>query len=180
VFVFSVTSRWSDSNLPGQMVMAQGRLLFWFVLTVFYFAVVHHVTNLYLAEHQVVERYALTGSISPVFWIGFVLIGTVIPIVLLMWGSEKNNCRNLIIACAASVAGGVALIYTIVVGSQSTPLQLFPGKTVIASSFGDAGFDSYQPSALELGLGVGGVALAVLLCLILLRILPFTPASERR
>ncbi|MEE9319637.1 MAG: NrfD/PsrC family molybdoenzyme membrane anchor subunit [Granulosicoccus sp.] len=179
VFIFSATARWQNSDLPESMVFAQGRLLLWFVLAVLYFAVVHHVTNLYLAEHQVVERYALAGPMSPVFWVGFVLIGTIAPIVLLFrGGSENKRCRNLIFASAVTILGGMALIYTIVIGAQSTPQRLFPDKTVIASRFGDAGFELYQPTAWELGLGIGGVAMAVLMCLILLRVLPFTPEPE--
>ena len=67
------------------------------------------------------------------------------------------------------------LVYIVVVGSQNLAQRLFPGKTVTASSFGDAGFVKYDPSIWEWGLGIGGVSLAMLIFVFLLRVLPVSP-----
>ena len=69
------------------------------------------------------------------------------------------------------------MVYLIVIGSQSQAQVLFPGKTVIASTFGDTGNASYRASAWEWGLGIGGVALSLLLLFLLLRVLPLSPAQ---
>jgi molybdopterin-containing oxidoreductase family membrane subunit len=72
------------------------------------------------------------------------------------------------------VAGGFAQVYVIIVGGQAYPLLLFPGMEV-SSSFFDGVISGYRPSLPELTLGFGGIALAALITLVGLRVLPFLP-----
>jgi molybdopterin-containing oxidoreductase family membrane subunit len=53
---------------------------------------------------------------------------------------------------------------------------MFPEKEV-ASTFFDGVVASYAPSLPELALGVGGVALALALTAVALKVLPFLPRS---
>jgi Ni/Fe-hydrogenase subunit HybB-like protein len=53
---------------------------------------------------------------------------------------------------------------------------MFPEKQV-ASSFFDGVVASYAPSLPEVALGVGGVALALALTAVALKLLPFLPRS---
>ena len=151
------------------------KLLLWFVLAVVYFSIVHHLTNLYNAEHHAVERYGLWSSFSLFFWIGHIAIGVVLPLYWLFSDAARSRIQPLLYASAASVVGAMALLYSIIIGSQRTPQRLFPDKTVLNSRFGDADIAPYVPSVWEWGLGVGGVALAVLLFFIALRVLPLVP-----
>jgi molybdopterin-containing oxidoreductase family membrane subunit len=64
----------------------------------------------------------------------------------------------------------------IVIGGQAYPLELFPGMEV-SSSFNDGVIGSYSPSLPEIGLGIGGVALAGLITLFGIKLLRFLPAS---
>ena len=179
ILVMSLVACWRSSPLEDNLVESLGKLLLWFVVGVLYFSIAHHITNLYLSEHQAVERFALGGALAWVFWLGHVLIGTVLPIGLLLTGKANRRGRLLWASVAAGFGGG-ALIYAIVIGAQSTPQRLFPDKTIIASRFGDAGFALYHPTVWELGLGVGGVAAALLMCLAVLRVLPSTPVFHRQ
>ena len=74
------------------------------------------------------------------------------------------------------ILGGFAQLYVIVIGAQAYPLNLFPGMEV-SSSFHDGTISSYAPSLPEIGLGMGGVALAGLIVLFGLKLLRFLPVS---
>jgi molybdopterin-containing oxidoreductase family membrane subunit len=54
---------------------------------------------------------------------------------------------------------------------------MFPGKTVVASSFFDGQVAAYTPSLPEFALGIGGFALAIAAAVFALKVLPFLPLS---
>ncbi len=170
-------SFWQQEKLKPAVQASLERLMLWFLIAVVYFSVVHHLTNLYVAEHHAVERYTLLGSLAPVFWVGHIFLGIIAPVALILLKPIKSGLTRLSVVSLLSLVGGVALIYVIVIGSQSTPQRLFPGHTVVSSRFGDAGFAPYQASFWEWALGFGGVAIAVLACLLLLRTLAFSPIN---
>jgi molybdopterin-containing oxidoreductase family membrane subunit len=66
-------------------------------------------------------------------------------------------------------------MYVIVSGGQAFPLQIFPGKEVIESSFFDGVVSHYQPSLPELLLGLGSVAMALLIVVLGMKVLEFVP-----
>jgi len=74
------------------------------------------------------------------------------------------------------IAGGFAQLYVLIIGGQAYPQQMFPEKEIV-SSFFDGVVASYAPSLPEIALGVGGVALALALTTVALKLLPFLPRS---
>jgi len=64
----------------------------------------------------------------------------------------------------------------IIIGGQAFPMDLFPGKEV-SSSFYDGVVATYSPSAPEISLGLGGVAIAFVTLMIAIKILRFLPLS---
>jgi polysulfide reductase chain C len=66
----------------------------------------------------------LRGSIAPVFWIGIVLLGIIIPVALLLAVVITLNASlpALIIAVACVILGGVALRYAILKAGMYSPL----------------------------------------------------------
>lgn len=167
---------WQDRKLDTALTQSLEKLMQWFLLAVLYFSVVHHLTNLYAREHQSTEQFTLTGDLSLVFWLGHIAVGIAIPLLLIVLKIVASPRARLFWVGLLSIAGGGALVYVVVIGSQSTPQRLFPGHTVISSRFGDAGFEAYRASAWEWALGLGGVSVAAVICILLLRALPFTPS----
>ncbi len=157
-------------------------LLAVFVAAVLYFVAVYHLTNLYMAGHRGVESFTLvTGGIFPVlFWGGQIFIGGVVPLVLLLRPAPRADvgalARTLTAASAAVVAGGLAQIYVIIIGGQSYPLQMFPGL-IVKSSFYDGVVHNYVPHWPETVLALSGIAIAALIVLVAVRLLPFLPES---
>ena len=181
VLVLLAACRGSGRELDDVVVRRLGRLLGVFVAVVLYFTVVQHLTNLYAAEHIGVERFLLLdgGIYTMLFWVVQVIIGGLFPLALLFRSpppDSANTSRRVALACTLIIIGGFAQIYVIVIGGQAWPLNLFPGMEV-SSSFYDGVIASYTPSLPEVGLGLGGVALAGLIVLFGLKVLRFLPAS---
>ena len=153
-----------------------GNLLAVFAAAVLYFTAVQHLSNLYVAEHRMVEDFILRsgGIITTLFWVGQVLIGGLIPILLLFHPKFNAKKSNAMLASSLIILGGFAQLYVIIIGGQAVPLDIFPGYET-SSSFFDGAFNKYSPSLLEFLLGMGGVALALALTgfgTVALRILP--------
>lgn len=154
-----------------------GRLLALFVAVSIYFAVVMHAFNIYAPQRRTLERFVLLngGVYTALLWGGQVLLGTAVPLALAYIGRP--------IAAAATVTlGAIATLYLYAIVGQAYPQPILPGMHV-SSTYGDGAVAPYAPSAAELFLGLGGmaVALSVLLggCL-LFRIVPrrFAHAAE--
>ncbi len=146
------------------------------VAAVFYFNLVYHLANLYATEHHGIERFILLdgGRYTILFWIGQVLIGTIIPLILLFGPKCRKSTKALLISAMLVIIGGISQIYVLLIGGQAYPLVLFPGKEV-ASSFSDGIVNSYNPSLPEVLLGLGGFALAIAIFLFAARVLKIAP-----
>ncbi len=175
VLVLMAACRWTGRALGELVLKRLGNLLGVFVAAVLYFVAVHHLTNLYIARQHDLERFFLwDGGIYPVlFWLGQILVGGVLPLVLLFGIASR---RAIAAASAAVILGGLAQLYVLIIGGQAYPQLMFPDKEV-SSSFFDGVVAAYAPSLPELALGVGGAALALALTLVALKVLPFLPRS---
>ncbi|MEM7565338.1 MAG: NrfD/PsrC family molybdoenzyme membrane anchor subunit, partial [Pseudomonadota bacterium] len=152
------------------------RLLGLFTLAVFYFVLVFHITKLYGAGNHSFENFILLegGSYSSIFWIGQILIGTALPLLLLFHPGFSQSVGALIAASIAIICGALSQLYVIIIGGQAFPLNIFPGYQV-ESSFFDGAVSHYSASVWEILLGLSGVSVAVLLVLLILRVLPIAP-----
>ena len=148
------------------------RLLAIFVIAALYFVAVHHMTNLYWARQGAFERFILvTGAPYPaLFWIGFVGLGSAVPLVLLFHPRLAGPRATAAAALLVSL-GALAFLYVFIIGGQAWPLEIFPGYEA-ASSFRDGQVDGYAPSLPELLLGLGGVAASFVIALAGARVLP--------
>lgn len=153
--------RWSD-----EVRARMARLLGIFVAISLYFVAVQHMTGGYEARRGSFEAFLLLGAggglrYALLFWGGFVLLGSVAPM-LLVFHPRLRGDRGVLAASALVVLGAFAWLFAFIVGGQAFPLEIFPGAAV-ASSFQDGAVASYAPSLPELLLGLGGVAAAVLI-----------------
>ncbi len=172
--------RWNARQLPEAVHRRMSRLLGVFVAASLYLVAVHHLTNLYFARNVAFERFILLdgGVYTGLFWLGFVLAGGLLPLVLL-YRRDMAKPRYTLLASLLVVAGGFCLLYVFIIGGQAWPLDLFPGAT-ISSSFLDGKIAPYAPSLPELLLGLGGLAAAFLITIIGVRVLEFMPHDPAR
>ena len=178
ILVLIASYTWTDRPLGDLILNKLRNLLGIFIASILYFVAVYHVTNLYATEHHAIERFLLLdgGIYTLLFWIGQILIGGLIPLALVYMPQTKNCRKTLMVACAMVILGGIAQLYVIIVGGQAFPLEMFPGME-ISSSFFDGEIGQYSPSIWEILLGIGGVAISLLLVTVGVAILDFLPDS---
>jgi molybdopterin-containing oxidoreductase family membrane subunit len=170
---------WGDRTLGELRLAKLKNLLGVFVGSVFFFTLVYHLTNLYITQHHGVERFILLdgGIYTAMFWIGQILIGTLIPVVLLYAPAFASSRNAIALASFLVLVGGFAQLYVIVIGGQAYPMSLFPGMDVVESGFFDGAVATYVPSVWEALLGIGGIAAAMALVAIGARMLKVFPAT---
>ena len=89
---------------------------------------------------------------------------------------NSNNESNFMISSLLVVFGSFAAIYVIIISGQAFPLNIFNDYIIVESSFYDNVIHDYTPSLYEIGLGIGGVALSLIIILIAIRNLDFLPS----
>ena len=168
---------WTGRTLGDAVVMRLKSLLAVFVAAVLYFVVVYHMTNLYFTKYHAVEAFILRdgGIFTTLFWVGQIVLGCVAPLVILLSGLGKQRLW-IMIACGLVIVGGVAQMYVTIIGAQAYPLDMFPGMKV-TSSFYDGVVNSYSPSLPEIFLGLGGLAIALLVTTFAVKVLRLLPVS---
>mgnify|MGYP000373116091 CR=1 FL=1 len=124
------------------------------------------------------ERFILVdGGVYPaLFWWGYVVAGSVVPLILI-YHPRLGGTTSVLGASLLTIAGAFALLYVFIIGGQAWPLEIFPGYEA-SSTFGDGQITTYVPRLPELLLGMGGVAIALLITVIGLRVLPFAPEDD--
>jgi molybdopterin-containing oxidoreductase family membrane subunit len=178
LLVMMASCAWTGRPLGDKLLARMGKLLAVFIAAVLYFTAAQHLTNLYAAEHAGIERFILVdgGIITTLFWWGQVILGGLVPLALLFLPMTAGTRGGTILASLLVTLGGLAQVYVIIIGGQAFPLVLFPGMEV-ASGFGDGAVAQYSASWYEIGLGIGGVAFALLAVALAVRVLPFLPAT---
>jgi molybdopterin-containing oxidoreductase family membrane subunit len=177
VLTLAITGQQARQDLVTDEMARKFRgLLAIFALAVLYFTALHHLTNLYATEHHGIERFLLLegGVYTAVFWVGQILIGSVLPLATLAAPRLGQSRAAITIASALFLIGGLAQMYVIIIGGQAYPLNLFPGMEV-TSSFQDGQVARYTASLPEILLGLSGLSIAMLLVGIAFKLLPFLP-----
>lgn len=149
-----------------------------FVAAVLFMVTIFFLTGLYATEHHGVVAFILNGDniYTKLFWVVQVILGSIAPIAILYNPVTGTSRAWIAIASLLVILGGLAQIFIIIIGGQAYPLVLFPGMEV-ASSFTDGVVASYTPSLPEFLLGMSGVAVALIIVTLALKVLQFTPNS---
>ena len=180
--VFLITQstmyKWEGRVLDETIRRRMSRLLGVFIAASMYLVAVYHLTNIYYAKQTSFERFLLVdGGLYPMlFWLGYVVIGSVLPLVLL-FHPKLVGARYTFAASALVVLGAFAFLFVFIVGGQVFPLEIFPGHEV-SSSFGDGEIARYVPTLPEFLLGVGGLGATLLLTVVGVRAFDFMPQDD--
>ncbi len=176
LLVLVAAFEWTGRPLDDDILRRLKNLLAIFVSAVLYMTLAYHLTNLYATEHHGVERFILLegGVYTTVFWLFQIILGSIVPLMILFSPTFSRSRRALVAASILVVIGGLAQVYVIIIGAQAFPLVLFPGMEE-SSTFFDGAVNDYTPSAPEILLGIGGIALALLIAVVAMRVLPFLP-----
>jgi molybdopterin-containing oxidoreductase family membrane subunit len=181
IYLLVLMGAYKGTGRPlGDAIMRRLKnLLGVFVAAVLYFVLVYHLTKLYGTQYHDAERFLLLdgGIYTKLFWIVQVLLGGLIPLGILYHPGLGMSRTWIGIACGLVIIGGFAQMYTIIIGGQVYPLNIFPNMDVIGSGFNDGVVAAYTPSLPEILLGLGGVAMSLVLVVFAIKILRFLPVS---
>lgn len=171
--------KWQGTRMDEEIRQRLNNLLGVFVAAVAYFVAVYHLTNIYYAKQTAFEHFILvSGGLYPqLFWGGFVVVGTLLPLLFVFVPSLRATASSTVLASLFTILGGLAFLYVFIIGGQAYPLDIFPGME-IKSTFFDGVVDPYRPSLPELLLSLGGFGLFFLLSLIAVQVLPFMPQDD--
>lgn len=177
LLVLTAAYTWTGRVLGDAVLNRLRQLLVIFVAAVLYFVVVQNLTSLYFTKFHAVQAFVLRdgGIYTLLFWVGQIVVGGILPLVILLTALGKQRIW-LLVACALVVIGGFAQMYVTIIAAQAYPLELFPGM-IEKSSFFDGEVNSYTPSLSELFLGMGGVAVALLVTTFAVKVLRLLPVS---
>ncbi len=179
LLVLMASYSWTERPIGDAIFNRLKNLLGIFVASVLFIVAIYHLTNLYEAQHQGFEAFILLngGIYTQMFWIGQVMIGGIIPLIIFYTPSLAKSRGLVGLGALLVIIGGLAQVYGIIIGGQAYPMTLFPGKEVIETTFADGAIASYTPTLAETLLGLGGVAVALFLVAFCVKIMNFLPAS---
>lgn len=163
----------------GPAVVARlGRLLGIFVLAALYLVAMRHIVQSYGAADSGFETFLLWegGIYTALFWVGQVIAGGVVPLVMLFYPPLAKRHGMVAVAAVLVVIGGLSWLYITVIGGQAYPMPLFAGMTVSSSAL-DGEVAAYAARMPEILLSAGGVALALLVTAIAVKVLAVLPVS---
>ena len=180
IFILLMTALMGGDKRPvgTGLVNRMGRLLGVFLAAAAYFTIIWWLTDLYAAEHRPMVKFLFfSGNLySWLYWLGFIGLGTALPMALVFSSAARRSKGPVVLDSLLTIAGGMMLMYFIIIGGQAYPLVLFPGKEV-HSSFFDGVINPYTPSLPEVLLGIGGMALGVAITLVAAKTLRILPRS---
>jgi len=113
-----------------------------------------------------------------VFWLGLILIGSIIPAVILFNPKTKNSVSWIVTASILVVFGVLCERFIVVMPGQVLPLQLFPGQE-ITSPFMDGAIGSYFISLPEVAQAVGIVAIIGILYILGIKFFALLPTEAK-
>ena len=176
--VQSTMYAWNNMTLPPLILRRMKNLLATFVAAVLYLTIVLHLVNAYFAKNIAFEYFILFDSeFASMFWVGQILIGTLLPLALLFAPGTRDKALWVNVAALLVILGAYFQLYVFIIGGQAFPLDIFPGYDV-KSSFMDGAVDHYAASLPEILLAVGGLGIAFTMTTIGVRVLHFLPQDD--
>jgi Ni/Fe-hydrogenase subunit HybB-like protein len=175
ILILLAICRWEHSLVSDELLRRLKNLLGISVGASLYFAVLFLSSKHELARSRDVAQFLLFdgGVYTALLWVGQFALGGFVPLALLARSPLSRTA--VAAACALVVLGGLAQMYVTLIGGQAYPQILFPGM-VETSSFFDGEVHPYTPSAPELLLCLGGIALSAAILAVALRVLALLPA----
>ncbi len=155
VTLFKITKR----HLDDELIVWLGRFLAICIIVVVYFLFVENAYRAYVVELRHAAMYYLFGGVhSLFFWVGLIVVGCAIPMIILFREKTGQSIRWIVLASSLVIFGVLCERYVIVIPGLTNPPELFPGMKIIESVIQE-GFTTYSISFVEIlqAFGVFGI-----------------------
>ena len=114
--VLRIISKFHNTYIPKDVLDNLKKLSVMFLFANLYFLGLYHVTNMYIAKHWDFEIFILSsgGIYTLSFWLGQVIIGIVLPIIIL---SSSKLCTHMALTIASFLIllGSFIAMYVIII-----------------------------------------------------------------
>ena len=171
--------RFTKRPLDDALIVRLGGLLGIFIFGVLYFLAVENIYRWYLPQSRDAALFFLFGGVQAwVFWIGLILIGSIIPAFILLNRKTGKSIPWIATAAAMVVLGVLCERYLIVVPGQTYAPHLFPGME-ITSSVLEEGIVGYSIGFLEVVQAVGILAIIGFVFVLGLKSLKLLPTEAK-
>jgi molybdopterin-containing oxidoreductase family membrane subunit len=184
IFILVLMFAFAQDQRPlGPFILTRFKgLMAIFIAAVLLFVMIYFLTKIYGAKnYDLVNFYLVSGGRYTIaFWFGWMIIGLLAPFGIVTHPVLSQDPKWIAGASALVILGGMASIYFIVIGGQAFPMAIFPDQTILESGFHDGvggQIAPYAPSLPEFLLGLGGVAVALIITAVGVRVLQFLPES---
>lgn len=178
IIMMLVLFRFTKRTLESELVVRLGRLLAIFVMVVIYFVFVENAHRYYLTESRQAARYFLFGGLhSLVFWVGMILLGSIIPAAIL-FSKRGKSIPWIVFSSVLTVIGVLCERYIIVIPGQTHPPDLFPNMVITHSPIVE-GMASYSIGFYEVLQALGVVGIVGLIFVLGLKVFKFLPANAK-
>jgi len=172
--LFKATKRRLDDGL----LIWLGKLMRVFIIVVLYLILIENLHRFYLVEsREAALHFLFVGFHGVLFWIGMLLIGFIIPLVIL-YSRRGNMVRWVVFAAALVVFGVLCERYIIVIPGLAHPADLFPGMEIMTSPY-EEGVATYAVSGYEALQALGVFGAVGLLFLFGLKYMSLVPSEAR-
>lgn len=175
VLLFKTTRR----PLDAEIITGLGRLTAVFVLLTLYLVMMENFHRYYLYQSREAARFFLfSGMHSVLFWAGMVLLGSILPLLILLNKKKGQSIPWIVLASLLVVVGVFSERVLIVLPGLMHPPTLFPGMTVRGTVLSE-GIATYNVTCWEALQALGILSLIGLGLLLGLKRLKLLPAEAR-
>jgi len=176
VVLFRVTGRHLEDSL---VIWLGRRLLAVFLLCALYVMLIENAHRYYLIESREAAQFFLFGGFhSLLFWVGLILVGSIIPAILLFIKRTGESVPWLVFSAALVVLGVLCERFLIVVPGLIHPPTLFPGMEVTGTVL-EEGIVGYSVGFLEVLQALGVLGIIGFMFLAGLKLMPLAPTEAR-
>lgn len=173
--LFKLTKRYLDNRL----IMWIGHLLAVFILVVLYFLFIENSYRIYQHESREAARFFLFNGISSIlFWIGLIIIGSIIPAVILFRKKTGRSIPWIVFSAILVVIGVLCERYLIVIPGLTYPPDMLPGWEITQSPIAE-GIVRYSISFPEILQALGVVGFIGLLFMWGMKFMKLVPIEAR-
>jgi Ni/Fe-hydrogenase subunit HybB-like protein len=166
------TLKVAKRSISNDIIFNLRRLLTLLIILLVILVVVDKITHLY-SPNRDATVFLLTGRYSPLFWVGQVGLGYVVPLIILLNPKTNKTIRWVLIAAASVVIGIFFERLALVIPGLAYPLQYYPGD--IQGVWGQVGSFPIMPA--EVILSVGIIAFLGVLYFLGLKFMDLLPSS---
>jgi len=180
ILVMVLLFRFTKRHMDDQLVIWLGRrLLAVFLLCALYVMLIENAHRYYLAESHEAGFYFLFGGFhSFLFWIGLIIVGSIVPAILLFIRRTGESIPWLVFSASLVVVGVLCERFLIVVPGLTHPVDLFPGMEVTGTVIPE-GIVTYSISFFEMLQALGVLGIIGFLFLGGLKFMPLAPTEAK-